>query len=141
MAKKKQWRFAMAMCLVGGPKAAGEKATVDLQQAAGRQLIATVAHDDRGDDGKKFLQLHFADIWHVDDPSAPQCERSQDALKMLPKELRRSPESFAKSDGKSASGNPSGNGNGVAAGAGTVSSAATPPVTAGAAMSADELLS
>jgi len=145
MAKKKQFRFAMAVVLVGGPKAAGEKVTVDLQQAKGRQFIATVAHDNRegNDSAKKFLQLNFADIWHIDDPSAPQCERSQDAIKLLPAALRRKPESFAKADAgaasKSSSGSAGGNGNGSAG----QQQQSQQPATAGAAAattSVDELI-
>lgn len=121
MAKKKQGRFVLATGVIQAAKP-GEKVTVDLQLAKGRQFIATLALDDRGDDNaKKFLQLHFADIWHVDDPTAAKCEFNQAAIKLIPANLRRSPESFAKPDAKSkaggsAGGNGSANGNGSASG-------------------------
>lgn len=97
MAKKKQARFCLAACILPEAKP-GQKVTVDLQLAKGRQLVATLSQRD-GSDGKKYLDLNFADIWHVDDPAAPQCERNQDALKLLPKSLRRDPKSFQQNGG------------------------------------------
>ena len=135
MAKRRKSRWADAVNILPRRELKpGEKVQINLQDAVGQQFIAVVEPDEK----TGFPKLPFADIWHIDDPSAPPCERSQDALKMLPKELRRSPESFAKSDSKPAGGKPSGNGNGSGSAAAT---AAAPPVTAGAAMSADELLS
>lgn len=94
MAKKKQGRFVTNTGLIASAKP-GEKVTVDLQQAKGRQVIATLAQrESQNDPTKKFIDLNFADIWHVDDPAAPNCERNQDALKLLPKSLRRDPASF-----------------------------------------------
>lgn len=108
MAKKKQARFALATGIIPAAKP-GEKVTVDLAKAKGRQLIATLAHrESQTDSTKKFIDLNFADIWHVDDPSAPKCELSQEALSLLPKSLRRPPESFVK---PAAGGNGSSGGN------------------------------
>lgn len=102
MAKKKQARFAIATGVIQAAKP-GEKVTVDMQLAKGRQFIATLAHrESQNDASKKFIDLNFADIWHVDDPAAPQCERSQQALKLLPESLRRKAESFAKQNGSAA---------------------------------------
>ena len=111
MAKKKQGFFVMATSLIGAAKP-GEKVMVDLQQAKGRQLIATLAQrESQTDPNKKFIDLNFADMWHVDDPSAPNCERNQDALKLLPKALRRDPTSFKPAATASASGNGNGQAN------------------------------
>lgn len=119
MAKKKQARFVLATGVLSEAKA-GEKVTVDLQKAKARQFIATLAkRDSQSDPNKKFIDLNFADIWHVDDPAAPQCERNQQALGLIPKTLRKSPESFSKPDAKakSSSGTGAGNtGNGSATG-------------------------
>lgn len=94
MAKKKQGRFVTNTGLVAAAKP-GERVTVDLQQAKGRQVIATLAQrENQNDPSKKYIDLNFADIWHVDDPAAPNCDRNQDALKLLPKSLRRDPASF-----------------------------------------------
>jgi len=110
MAKKKQARFAMATGILPAAKP-GEKVTIDLQHAKARQLIVTFAKRKAKNSDKEFIDLNFADIWHVDDPSAPQCERNQDALKLLPAALRRKPESFKPANGQ-APANGSSNGNG-----------------------------
>lgn len=115
MAKKKQARFVLATGILAAAKP-GEKVTVDLAKAVGRQLIATLAHrESQNDPSKKFIDLNFADIWHVDDPGAAKCEFNQAALGLIPKQLRRDPKSFAPaSDAKvklSGSGS-NGNGNG-----------------------------
>lgn len=108
MAKKKQGRFVVATGVAPAAKP-GEKVTVELQLAKGRQLIATLSQrESQTDPTKKFIDLNFADIWHVDDPSAPQCERNQAALGLLPKSLRRDPASFK----QNASGTAGSNGNG-----------------------------
>jgi len=106
MAKKKQGRFVLATGILPTAKP-GEKVTVDLKQAVGKQLVATLSKRKSQNSDKEFIDLNFADIWHVDDPSAPQCERSQAALGLIPKALRRDPKSFAKPDATSKS-----NGNG-----------------------------
>lgn len=117
MAKKKQARFAIATGVLGAPKAAGEKVAVDLQQAVHRQFVATVSLDDREDDPKKrFLQLHFADIFHVDDPAVAKVPKSEAALKLLPAGLRRTAGSFGKPGDKKPA---NGNGNGTAHPGGT----------------------
>ena len=138
MAIRKRGFFVKAVQAVPDTVKPGEKVNVDLQLAVGRQFIATLAFSEKDGKPTTFLDFHYADIWHIDDPSAPPCERNQDAIKLLPKELRRDAATFAKADSKPAGGKPSGNGNGSGSAAPT---AAAPPVTAGAAMSADELLS
>jgi hypothetical protein len=114
MAKKKQGRFVQATGILPAPKP-GEKVTVDLKTAVGRQLIATLAKRKSQSSDKEFIDLNFADIWHVDDPEAPQCERNQKALDLIPKGLRRDRQSFAKaSDATVKAPAGSGNGNGAA---------------------------
>lgn len=109
MSLRKIRRFLEATSVVAERVAGGSSYSVDPTKAKGRQLIVEFQHDDR--EGKeKNLQLAYANIWHIDDPSAPQCERNQEAIKLLPASLRRKPESFKK---ESASGGSSG-GNGAA---------------------------
>ncbi len=130
MAKRKQARFALATGIIPEAKP-GERVTVDLSKAKGRQFIATLAHRaDQNDPNKKYIDLNFADIWHVDDPSAPKCELNQQALGLLPKSLRKTPESFA-----AASGNGSASGNGAA----KSSTAASATAAASAPASLDDL--
>ena len=74
-----------------------------LQQiAVGRQFVCKMWFelDDNGNRKNKFPDLSFCDLWHVDDPEA-QDAINQGALLTYPPNMRRKPESFAKS-GKSA---------------------------------------
>jgi hypothetical protein len=42
------------------------------------------------------MQIHFSDIWHVDDPDAPKdCVLDEEHLAALPDACRRKPEYFA----------------------------------------------
>lgn len=60
---------------------------IELDLAKGRQLVATIERDSR--EGKeKFLQLSYANIYHVDDPRAAKFPKSQEALALIPKQLR-----------------------------------------------------
>lgn len=106
-AKRKQARFAMATGIL--PEAQpGQRVSVDLQQALGRQLIIEVERktDQATGQPSKFLQLAWANIWHVDDPAVcnePDTEhrnwalipKDANAIGLLPAKLRRSAESFA----------------------------------------------
>jgi len=102
-------RFFEAVCVAPERQPGGTEYTVDVEKARGRQLIIQFERSTQA--GKeKNLQVHYANIWHVDDPDpAAKCERNQDALKLLPAALRRKPESF-----KPAEKNTNGNGNGSA---------------------------
>lgn len=116
MAKKKQARFLLATGALN-PAAAkpGEKVAVDISQAKYRQFVAQVEKDKEG----KYMQLYYAEVYHVDDPAVAKVPKSAAALALLPKELRRSAESFAKPGSKSSS-TANGNGNGSAVPASSV---------------------
>lgn len=93
--KRKIARFAMATGIL--PQAApGQRVSIDLQAAAGRQFVAEVERqkDQQGNE-TKFLQLAWANIWHVDDPAVASVPKDATALGLLPKDLRRAAESFA----------------------------------------------
>lgn len=98
-AKRKQARFAIATGILG-QATPGQRVTVDLQQAAGMQFVAEVEHQTDQQTGQptKFLQLAWANIWHVDDPAVAQVPKDAAALELLPVQMRRSAESFAKKE-------------------------------------------
>jgi len=101
-AKKKQARFVLAVGLLDGPRKGGERVTIDLQQAIGRQFLATMEErtfTKRDGSQGKSIDLHFADLWHVDDPEAAAYPKNDAALKLLPASLRKKPEQFGSSNG------------------------------------------
>lgn len=96
-AKRKQGRFALATGII--PRAEpGQRVTVDLQQAAGRQLVIEVERQTDQQTGQptKFLQLAWANIWHVDDPAVAKIPKDATALSLLPASLRKKPSDFEK---------------------------------------------
>ena len=130
MAKKKQARFLLATGVLDSAAVKpGEKVTVDLQVAVGRQFVAKVVHDNREGGSGKFLQLNFADIYHVDDPAVAKVPKCQKSLGLLPATLRKKPESFAK---------PKAEGNGNGSTGGTAPAAKREPVPASS-VSLDDL--
>jgi len=100
MAKKKQTRFCLATSLLGQHQP-GQRATVEPCDALGRQLVLKLtwqrvkAKDKDGKDvwidSDQYVDLHFADIWHIDDPEVAKTGVVLDAasLKMIPAALRK----------------------------------------------------
>lgn len=89
-ARKKQTAFAIASQLIDLKKLGG-KVQINLQDAVGRQVIATFEHDDSG----KYMQLSYANIYHVDDPRAANFPKDAEALAIIPKEFRKESMYFA----------------------------------------------
>jgi len=95
-ARQKQGRFFLATGLLTEEQL-GAEVDIDLEDAVGRQVVLTLEEQD-GKNDRKFLSLHFADIWHIDDPAAakfPQCAASK---KLIPALHRRDPKSFEKTN-------------------------------------------
>ncbi len=69
--------------------AIGQDVDVELQHSINRQLVIQMA---AGKDD--FLDLHYSNIYHIDDPRVASIPRDQAALKLLPAQLRRDPKSF-----------------------------------------------
>ena len=95
--RKKQGKFFMATGLMTEDQL-GMEVDINLEDAVGRQIVFTLEEDD-GKSERKFLRIAFADIWHIDDPTAskfPQCAASK---KLIPAPHRRDPKSFEKTNG------------------------------------------
>ena len=93
-ARQKQGKFFVATGLMTEEQV-GQSLDIDLDDCIGRQVVATI-ETEAGDNGMVFLDLHFCDIWHIDDPAAakfPQCVKSKG---LIPKAHRRDPKSFEK---------------------------------------------
>lgn len=81
---QKQAAFLIASGLVH-PSKLGQKVDVKLEDAADRQVL--VEFESSGDDGK-YIDLAWANIYHVDDPKAKDYPRDQKAIDLLPKSMR-----------------------------------------------------
>ena len=97
-ATKKQTAYGVAINQVD-PSKLGESAECDFGEAAiGQQIIINLAESEH--EGKKKLELNYANIYHVDDPRAANFPKDKEALALLPKEFRKPAEYFDAISGK-----------------------------------------
>lgn len=92
-AVRKQAAFIIAAGLVT-EKQLGEQVSFDLNHAKDRQIIISLNRSDRSTDTKTFLELAFADIFHIDDPRTEKFPKDAAAIRILPQSMRRDPKSF-----------------------------------------------
>jgi hypothetical protein len=97
-ARQKQGKFFVATGLMTEDQV-GQSLDIDLDDCIGRQVIATLEAE-AGDNGMIFLDLHFSDIWHIDDPAAAKYPKCQKSIGLVPKAHRRDPNSFEKAEAK-----------------------------------------
>ncbi len=86
-ARKKQTAFFVATGLLK-PDQLGKPIPIDPEHAKGRMIIIKLVKSDRSEGEKVYLELNFTDIYHVDDPRAPKCDRREDTLALIPTSLR-----------------------------------------------------
>lgn len=77
-------RLAMAAGIIP-PAMPGQQVTVNWQDLAGKQLIVFFnEREDRDDASKKYIQIHGAHLYHINDPDAKHVPKDQEALKLAP---------------------------------------------------------
>lgn len=87
--RRKQQSFAIATEVLSLSKKLGGSVSVELSDAVGRQLVVAF------EKGEKYLQLSYDNIYHIDDPRAAKFPKCQEAIGIVPKELRKQAEYFA----------------------------------------------
>lgn len=93
-ARKKIGRLFVATNVMGPDQAGQRGLEIDLQAMRTQQLVMTLELDRDA----KFLQLSYADIWHIDDPDAAGFPMDASALSFIPQQFRRDPASFRPQD-------------------------------------------
>jgi len=81
-AKKKLMRFFMAINLLKQHQP-GAKVKIETSDGVGQQLCAKLSYRESKDGSKKFLDISFADIWHVDDSEAKDIPKDPEALGLI----------------------------------------------------------
>lgn len=109
-ARQKQAAFFIAAGLMTEEQLGGQEIDIDLTKAVGRNVIATL-EEDKQDNGKSFIRLSYADIFHIDDPRASKFPRNERALSLIPAEHRRDPKSFKFEEQSKPAGNSNAGGN------------------------------
>lgn len=80
MANKKLNRFCLATCLIG-QRVPGQTVSVEPSDAMGRQFVAHFSWKQKKNDAGQYedvvparVDLHYSDIWHVDDIEVSKLE-------------------------------------------------------------------
>lgn len=93
--RRVQASFLIAAGLVTNDQL-GKAVTVELQDAINRMVVADLDFGtDEAGKPKKYLELSYSNIWHIDDPEVADFMKAhQKAISVLPKAHRRDPASF-----------------------------------------------
>lgn len=100
-AKEKQSAFCVAANLLTFDQVNGQNITLDEQAARAHQIIAEVRYP-RDDDGNKkvnekgnsYLELHYSNVYHVDDPRVAKVEKDQTMIGLIDSKYRHIDESY-----------------------------------------------
>ena len=84
MANKKLTRLAVAF---GGQHSPGGKGKIDLVGSLGRQIVVDMQPRKSGD--KEYLDVNYANIYHVDDPAVADVPKSEASLALIPAAWRK----------------------------------------------------
>lgn len=106
---RKQAAFLIAANVLSPAELSGDEVGYDEQQAIGSDIIVTLELGKPNRDGKQFLDVRFADIFHVDDPRVAKISGlaiSDEQLKAIPDGRRHKPEYFEPLFGKKRSSPP-----------------------------------
>jgi hypothetical protein len=95
MARRIASAFFIATDLTN-PNALGKSATIDVNNARSKQIVARLAiQKDRDGNPTKFLQINYSDVFHVDDPEVATIPKDLDALQIVAAKLRHEADYFA----------------------------------------------
>ena len=88
MCRRKQAAFLIAANLLT-PSGLGRSGyDLDLEKARGAQIIAELELGDEQSNGKRYLELAYANIYHVDDPRAQPVPKAEESLGSIPEAFR-----------------------------------------------------
>ena len=77
------------------PNQLGKPGAIDCNLANGRQFIIKLARQQKDGKDTDFLQPHYSDIWHVDDPDVDTIPKDVDSLAIIAKQWRHDASYFA----------------------------------------------
>ncbi|MFG0260994.1 MAG: hypothetical protein ACF788_01190 [Novipirellula sp. JB048] len=83
-ARKKQAAFLIAANVLTPAQVNGGVVSYDEQLARGSQIIAEIRLGRENDNGKRYLELHYSNVYHVDDPRVADVPKSEEILSVIP---------------------------------------------------------
>lgn len=88
MCRQKQTAFCIAANLLT-PSDLGKKGVkIELEKALGAQMVVEMELGDERPNGKRYLELAYSNIYHVDDPRAKDVPKDEAMLKAIPDAYR-----------------------------------------------------
>lgn len=93
MGRKIQSAFFVATNVLTPAQLNGGSVEIDEQLAVGQQFMAELKFG-KEKEGKKYLQIAWAEIYHVDDPRVKNWPKNADALAVIDAKYRKTPEYF-----------------------------------------------
>jgi hypothetical protein len=96
----KQSAFCIATNLLTPDQINGQMVSYDEQEARGHQVVAEVRYPIEDgkkkvdDKGKSYLELHWSNIYHVDDPRTAKVDKNQAMIGLIPSQFRRLNEAY-----------------------------------------------
>jgi len=100
ISRKRNTAFFVATDILD-PNKMGQRVSIDPADAIGRQFIVKLGwaqeKNTAGDwvDSTKFLQVDYANVWHVDDPDCKDVPKNAEALALIEKQFRHDAAWFA----------------------------------------------
>lgn len=91
---RKQAAFCIATNLLTPAQLTGGEVSFNEEDARGQQVVAEMRLGKANDSGKRYLELFFSNIYHVDDPRVKDVPKNAAALSIIPAELRRNADFF-----------------------------------------------
>lgn len=94
--RRLQTNFVIACNLFNpGAVQAGAEVDIDITKALHQQFVAHLAYGKEKNDGKRFLNFHYSDVFHIDDPAVASVKKDAKMIALLPSQLRKKPEFFS----------------------------------------------
>lgn len=94
-ARKKQAAFLIAANILT-PAQLGQKVSIDVSQGNGHQVCCVLElGQPSAKTGKRYLEIHYTDVFHVDDPRAEKIAKDADGLALIDAQFRRAADFFA----------------------------------------------
>lgn len=94
MCRKKQAAFLIAANVIQPSQLGQRGVKIDLDVARGQQMCAELELGDPDAKGRRWLDVRFSNMYHVDDPRAANIQKCDEELSLIPSNLRHPPEFF-----------------------------------------------
>ena len=90
----KQTAYLLATNLISPVQCNGSTLEIEIENSIGAQVVAEFRLGKEADNGKRYLELHYSNIYHIDDPRGAKASRNVALIEAIPAAFRHKPEAF-----------------------------------------------